>query len=776
MSVGLYTATITKINLQRGTDRTVYVEWTCNLDHIDHYEVRWWYKIELVDGSQVGIRVDPDATTTSKYITYNAPADALWVTCYVKPVSKTYKDSKGNDIRYWNGEWSNPESYKWTKHTPIDTPSAPSVSIRDLKLTASVDNLDSEITEVKFQVVKNNSDKTYKSDTVRVRSNQASCEFDLASGGTYKVRCRYYDSYGGVSEWSPWSGEEGTPPPAPSKITRLEAKSENSVYLEWSSVTGATFYDVEYTTELRYFDKADDTTTVSDIKDTCREITGLESGDEYFFRVRAGNDSGRSPWSGVRSISIGTIPIAPTTWSSTTTAIVGEPITLNWIHNSEDGSAQSSAKLEIIVKQSKTDPGTTLRPIVNTEGQDDDEKTMFYDIDTSGYTEGATIQWRVCTAGALLNQYGDWSIQRTIDVYAKPSLSIVVTDPSDNEIDTIRSFPFFINGEASPSTQIPTSYHVTIKSNSFYETIDFVGNHKAVKTEEIIYSKYINSTTDLNLRLSAGDIDLQNGVTYTITCVVSMNSGLTAEDSRNFIVSWVDDDYWPNTEIYVNSADASVSLRPYCRTTDGNEATDVTMSVYRREFDGSFTELTTGLDPTKGTFITDPHPSLDYARYRIVSVSNATGAISYFDMPPYPIGEKAVIIQWDETWSNFDYMETPWDEPAYSSSLLKLQYNIDVTEDYTPSKSLIEYIGRSHPVSYYGTQKGVSASWNVTIPKKDKETIYALRRLAAWMGDVYVREPSGVGYWANITVSFSQKHLDTTIPVSLNITRVSGGV
>ena len=62
------------------------------------------------------------------------------------------------------------------------------------------------------------------------------------------------------------------------------------------------------------------------------------------------------------------------------------------------------------------------------------------------------------------------------------------------------------------------------------------------------------------------------------------------------------------------------------------------------------------------------------------------------------------------------------------------------------------------------------------IDKEDEETLYALRRLAIWMGDVYVREPSGSGYWANVSVSFSQTHCELTIPVNLSITRVAGGV
>ena len=108
--------------------------------------------------------------------------------------------------------------------------------------------------------------------------------------------------------------------------------------------------------------------------------------------------------------------------------------------------------------------------------------------------------------------------------------------------------------------------------------------------------------------------------------------------------------------------------------------------------------------------------------------------------------------------------------------MLQLPYNIDVSDSNSPDVALVSYIGRENPVSYYGTQIGSTSSWNVEIPKEDKDTLYALRRLARWMGDAYVREPSGSGYWANVVVSFSQKHCELTIPVSLSITRVEGGI
>lgn len=75
--------------------------------------------------------------------------------------------------------------------------------------------------------------------------------------------------------------------------------------------------------------------------------------------------------------------------------------------------------------------------------------------------------------------------------------------------------------------------------------------------------------------------------------------------------------------------------------------------MYRRDFDGGFTEVASGIDPSRNSFVVDPHPALDYARYRVVATSLDTGAVSYSDLPPYPVGSPYVVIQWDEAWSEF---------------------------------------------------------------------------------------------------------------------------
>lgn len=817
--------TIDQFGLQADTDNTLFITWSWSkTSETDHYEVEWYY---YTDNNIwfVGEKANVDAE--DKQDTYNIPDNAKKVRVRIKPISKT-KTQNNKETTYWTANWSTYKEYDTTKLPPKQPTSAPSVEIEKLQLTTKLENIDLNATGIQFQIYRDESTHVITSKVINISAtNTASYTYTLTTGHEYKVRCRSYKD-GVYSDWSPWSESKGTMPDAPGKITTCKANSKTSVYLEWSASNTAKTYDIEYTTELRYFDGSNQTTPINDVKTTHYEITGLESGDEYFFRVRAVNDNGESGWTEPVSVAIGEPPTAPTTWSSTTTAIVGEPLNLYWVHNAEDASSETFAELEIY-----TDGVKATYTIENTETDEDEkDKTKVYSVDTSNYVEGTKIQWRVRTAG-VTKEYGDWSVQRTVDVYAPPTLALSVKDAAGSVINTLTQFPFYISGLPGPKTQAPISYHLSIIANETYVTSDNIGNTKTVKSGEEVYSEYFDITDSLLVELLPSSIDLENNIGYTVKCVVSMNSGLTAESTHDFTVSWTDISYSPNAEISIDEDNIAAYIKPYCEesrlvykkanvtedsitlldetietniygepvdslisenvqiyfgtTADGDEiyywedtekttVEGVTLSVYRREFDGRFTEIATGLDNEVGTFVTDPHPALDYARYRIVAITDSTGAVSYYDVPAYPVGEKAAIIQWDEEWSYFDAGEDELEQPPWAGSLLKLPYNLDVTEKNSSDVSLIEYAGRRHPVSYYGTHVGEAQSWKLEIDREDEETLYALRRLKIWMGDVYVREPSGTGFWANVQVSFGQTHCEVTIPVTIEITRVEGGV
>ena len=507
------------------------------------------------------------------------------------------------------------------------------------------------------------------------------------------------------------------------------------------------------------------------------EITGIDTGNTYFFRFRAINEAGNSGWSPASSIVLGKKPSAPTTWSSTTTAMVGESLNLYWVHNAQDGSSEVRAKIELTIN------GATQEIVIENSGlkKDDDSenRTKVYTINTSVYSEGTTIKWRVQTCG-VTQEYGDWSVLRTVDVYAQPTVIVTVLDRNDLAIETITEFPFKIKAVTGPNTQAPTGYQVTIEANEAYTTVDQIGNEKVISKGDAVYSKYFNTSQVLLIELSAGDIDLENSISYTIRCTAAMNSGLKAENSEEVTIDWTDESYEPEVEFLYDPETYTMSIHPYCTDDDGNPITNVSLGVYRREFDGSFVEIATGIQNTADIYVEDPHPALDYGRYRIVAITNETGAVGYYDPPGYPVNESAIIIQWDEKWSSFEipdvYNGDALDEPPWSGSLLRLPYNVDVSGKNSPDVTLVKYIGRKHPTSYYGTQIGSTSSWKTEIPADDTDTLYAIRRLAAWVGDVYVREPSGSGYWANVTVSYSLTHCELTIPINFEITRVEGGM
>lgn len=815
---------IIHFGLQSDTDSTVFATWEWSRSNTDKYKVVWNYHT----GDGVWF-IGEEKEITAEQCTYNAPSNAEKVRFKVKAISKKHKVNK-KEVSYWTADYTDWKTYDFDNNPP-KMPPVPTVKIEKYTLTASLTNLDDlNATEIEFQVIKDNS-KTYKTGVVTIKKWAASFSCTIEAGHSYTVRARSKrnKSYSGYSDYS--DGAK-TIPSTPASITSIKALSETSVQIEWDNVTNATKCEVQYTTKKIYFDSSSEVKSITVESTTHAEITGLESGQEYFFRVRATNEQGESGWSEIVSITIGKAPAAPTTWASTTTAIVGEKVILYWVHNSEDGSSQTTAELELIIGDT-----TETHTITNTTEESEKDKTSQYSLSTFTYTEGTTIKWKVRTAG-ITGVYGDWSTQRVIDIYAPPTLSLSITDNAGTSLAVLESFPFYINGVTGPATQTPIGYHVTITSTETYSTVDEIGNVKMISAGDDVYSQFYDISENLALEISAHSVDLENGITYKVTVVASMNSGLTVEESAEFEVAWTDEQYTPNAEISIDEETLCAYIHPYCdyypmvyykvelSTTTGTyvqtseiitetiEGTSVdeaftengdvvyygtlssgtgvyfcevesevselvdgiTLSVYRREFDGSFVEIGTDILNASNTFVTDPHPALDLARYRIVAISDTTGAVSYTDIPGVIVGETAVIIQWDEAWTEFDTTnEDEMEQPAWAGSMLKLPYNIDVSDSNESDVTLVEYIGRKRPVSYYGTQLGSTSSWKVDVAKEDKDTLYALRRLAVWMDDVYVREPSGSGYWAYIKVSFSQEHCNLVIPVTLDITRVDGG-
>lgn len=859
--------------VSKDSTRQVYVSWKFSHSNVDHYKVEWIYATGVGEGFVSSSTV---SGTDYKQALYTAPEEATKVKVKITPVSKTYKQKTKNgkevELSYWKGTRVVSDLY-YFKNNPPQKMNTPSVTMDNLQMTATVENVEEGVDIVQFELHQGDAKNGFLrkgSQKITVDSTRsASWVKSVWSGSEYKVRCRGIKSVNDIlGEWSDFSAAYATAPATPAGFTKCQVISSDDgdnvtgVTLEWAEVPTATKYIIEY---------ADDKSKLGDESQSKKvEVTGqnkytfdeansngLPAGSEYFFRLKAVNDNNgtfESDWSEPSSAKVGNKPAAPTTWSSVDTVTNGEPVMLYWIHNSENEPTPKKSHLIV----TKVDTGDVIiddDDIAYTSSRDNE--TCEYKFNVVNHESGTKLLWKVQTMG-VSEVFGDWSAERMITIYDAPQLyvdlikdentsilreeyhiveadgttddtgrtvyspigDVLTVDPDGSlvdeknhitstgksiykaidsdtnaefyyckvEVSKITSFPFYLRAEETTDSDTapkPIGYHISVVSNEYYETTNDAGEIKMVNPGEVVYSIFVddfveNAERSILVEFTAGNIDLENSVSYTVICTVSMDSGLSGTQTCEFEVDWDDEVYTPNAVVTINEDDYSAMIKPFCNDVDGNLVDNVTLSVFRREYDGTFVCLAKNMSNVNNSHVVDPHPGLDYARYRIVAVDKNTGSMNYYDIPGVYIGGHELVVQWDEEWTT---LETEYDGeaefndgPSWSGSLLKLPYNLDISDSYNPDVELVEYIGRSHPVSYYGTQVGETRNVNFDIVKDDTETLYALRRLGRWMGDVYIREPSGSGYWANVTVSFNQNHMELVVPVTLKISRVEGGV
>lgn len=202
---------------------------------------------------------------------------------------------------------------------------------------------------------------------------------------------------------------------------------------------------------------------------------------------------------------------------------------------------------------------------------------------------------------------------------------------------------------------------------------------------------------------------------------------------------------------------------------------NVTLNVYRLTQNGSYVTIAEDIDSKYQVsdtpiVVRDYHPSFNTCTYRIVAVNNDTGVIYEPSDIMEEIEESSVILQWDERWrdavnDNGEYFE---------GYILELPYNITLSEKNSKDVTLADYIGRSRPVAYYGTQMGESLSLSCVFDKQEEDRLALVRQLMVYPGNVYVREPSGLGYWSKVDVSYNRNYDSLVVSVNVDVTPVEG--
>lgn len=765
------------VGLQAGTTRTLYATWgRTSYSKQKGYRVVWEYST----GQGVWF-TGSDSTTTGDNSTYNAPSNVVagGVRVRVSPEPDTKASWKGGALTtyYYGGYAEEP--------TPPSAPSNVEVEIREmtpsgLNVVATVSNYQNEHSNgwLHIQIVQDDEALVAGADCeIKYGVASLSWPWGLVGGYRYKARALAWGTQGDSSSWSSYSANVYTKP-LQAEIKSLNTITFGTVDVTWDALKGADTYTLQYTNEtidgVPVFDTGSSAVQEqSGIIATHFPASGLSVEEDkyvWYFRLKGVGTGGDGEWSAIKSVPVGKKPDIPTVWSYTTIGKIGEPIIFNWTHSSEDGSKQSGAKLGIKIN----DGEETVIDTITTETS--------YSYDTTNLHDSDKISWRVCTRGVqgIAEEWGDWSEYREVVVYYPPEVSFTVGVVDPEEIyAVVNQFPIAIDVTAMPLTQTPVAYTISITSTEEYDIsgVDGVEVHVNIGSE--IYSDYISSSSNnLTLTLNPGDLYLNRGTVYNVTITVAMQNGLTGESSKTFKAKWEMPKWTPDADISIDKKKLTALIRPFCADEWGFEyRKGFTLAIYRIDHDSRMTLVKSNISAGDNNTVSDIHPSLDYARYRIVATDLKTGVVSYGDPEPIPVNAGCAVIQWEGDVREFFVDPEDFDDviDEWSGTILKLPYNVDVSDDVSPDVSLIEYIGRNHPVSYYGTQEGSTSRWAVEVPKDDVDTIAKIRTLAIYPGDVYVREPYGTGYWANVKVSYSITHNKASVPVSFSITRVEGG-
>lgn len=209
-----------------------------------------------------------------------------------------------------------------------------------------------------------------------------------------------------------------------------------------------------------------------------------------------------------------------------------------------------------------------------------------------------------------------------------------------------------------------------------------------------------------------------------------------------------------------------------------NNPNQYKLYVYRRNIDGSVTLIKDNISnispalPNSNIVVVDPHPFIGLNTYIVGCVNLNTGSTSCVHYQT-EFNSMFPIIDFDEKW--LPYTLSGNTGQYKNRVVIDKIFNITLSENNTKDKADIQFAGRRKKTSYYGVSDSEEQQWQFVVPRNDKETLYKLRLLSLHKGSVYIREPNGRGYWANVEATINDNYNAVISNCSLKIT-VAGGI
>lgn len=738
------------------------------------YQVTWGYWVLDAKGVR---RFVSGTTTTVKACnaTFNIPADAVEVKVSVTPVAAEYAyyvaSAAGGKASYQQktAPWYSGAASSKTLAVGATQLQPPKLQVSrgdGMGITVKMDTEDSYVTRFLLWVYCDGTRLSNPKEEI-VEAGQKTCSCfvsDISPGHVYSFAAQVCDVSGRQSA-KPENPQPGTEvqiePPQPAVAPDVKA-AEDCLVIGCPELKGASAYAVQYVqandreTAENLFNMADGPTKAESEEGAIIAIPldQLDAGKNYFFRYCGKNkNDGKvqyGPWGPLsdQPYRFGSIPTAPTVWSSRDVCTTVDGVRACWVHNCADNSEQGAYQI-------------LINGVLHSGGS---ETECALPVD--GLSDGSSVTWQVRTRSVYSTESGwsPWSEERVVRVYVQPTVSVAVSE-------VVAAFPLQISVDPASPTQKPIVMDVAIRASEAHWLLSPDGTEHYVGAGDTVWSCHIAQPDDpQEVLIGAGDVILTDGQRYEAFAACVMSSGLSCTGSAEFLYD-IDQPRNLVVDAEITAAgDYAVQVKPYAIDATGAPALmePMRLAIYRVESDGTFTALVRNM-PNDGTYaFTDAHAAFGSQGYRIVAIDQETGFTAFEDVASSLIDRKAVCISWQDSGIAYD------DEVELApETVLELPWNLSPSEEYTPDAEGVMHIGKLHPDAKFGTQLGARSRFSAQFEPDDKERLDLVRRLARLMREVYVREPLGTGYWAVVKPSISFSADEPFLTIDLDVERTS---
>lgn len=557
----------------------------------------------------------------------------------------------------------------------------------------------------------------------------------------------------------------GTVPAAPKNVSLSQTDIPGTVRVTfdwtWQLATGA---EISWADHEDAWESTDEPQTyeISTVRASAWNVSGLETGIKWYFRVRlfaaTEDDTTYGQYSDIYDIDLSSAPAVPVLTLSSGVITEKGSVTASWVFVTTDSTGQASAELAEVTMSGNTPVYTPIAHAMTAQH-------ITFSAEDMGWSSGEAHALAVRVTSASGRVSDGWSNAVVVNVAEPLTAAITQTSLVDQTIIT--------DGTAravKSLTVMPFTATVTGAGANGTTTVMIVraADYRVARPDESEFNGYegetialITQTGEAQIQITQDDLIgyLDDEAQYRLIATVQDALGQSDETSVAFEVHWTHQAIIPTATVTINEDEMIAVMRPIAPT--GTVSGDV-CDIYRLSVDKPeliFPDAAWGVD------YVDPFPTIgEYGGHRFVFKS-VNGDYITADNE----------FAWYDTGANEeDMLESEFNVIDFGTGRVMLRYNVDVSNSWTKDFQETQYLGGSIQGDWNPAVSRSSSVNAVAVTATDPETIEAMRRLATWAGICHVRTKDGSSYAADVQVSedykVSEGHKLATF--QLKITRV----